>query len=181
MVVLHVYSPEPDAADRQRPTWLALRELKRQLPEWRFVHRATPIGDPQAYERALRALWGAPDDLVLLEGDKLPTLAMLLAFETCPEDLCAQAYRIYPRTTRLAEPVWAHRRGPAGAWIADGEAWADWVGFGLLRIRAEAMYRNPPAWEPGIWNGLDARVSRYLHARGESWCIHWAACPHHHQ
>lgn len=177
-ILLHVYSPEPEEAPRLEPTWAALSGIEPLLPSWRFVHWPTPVDDPQAYERGLRRFWGGSEDLVLLEGDKVPTLEMLQAFERCPEPLCVQACLIYPLKTLLPSPVWAHRRGPAGAWINTGDEWADWAGFPLNRFRAEAMRQNPPDWGPGTWNGLDARVSRCLHERGERWHVHWPACEH---
>lgn len=183
MILLHAFRPEPEHADRQARTraFLDAADPELRASGWAIIHLPTPVDDPQAYERGFREAWGRGEDLIVLEGDKVPTLAMLRALEACPRELCAQAYRVYPVTTGLKEPVWVHRRAPHGAWIDEGETEAAWVGFGLVRFRSTAMRRNPAEWEPGIWNGLDARVSRYLHDRGESWCVHWPACEHDHR
>ena len=62
-------------------------------------------------------------------------------------------YRLYPVSTLLPGPVWAHRRGRhslALSWISEGDSWCDWFGFGLIY--------------------LPLQVVRCYLASGEAWC-----------
>lgn len=179
MQLLHVYRPEIDQAERQAATW---REL--EGAPFAVRHVPTPAGEPFAYGEALADAWHGGDPLVLLEGDKVPSLATIQRLASCPGQACAQAYRIYPRTTRLPAPVYAHRTAPMGldgplAWIGQDDGWADLVGFGLVKF-GPVLLQLRPAWDSGPWVGLDTRVSRWTYRLGVRWHIHWPEIPHNH-
>jgi hypothetical protein len=81
--------------------------------------------------------------------------------------------------------LWAHRVAtgdPAQPerWIRPGDAWADYAGFGLTRIRGAVQHLGPPDWAPGTWQDLDTRVSDWLRAHGVRVHVHWPAVAHHH-
>jgi hypothetical protein len=52
-----------------------------------------------------------------------------------PDRVRVAAYRLYPRSTALPEPVWAHRRwGRHPGWITEGEPFCDMFSFGLVYL-----------------------------------------------
>lgn len=147
-----------------------------------LTHWPTPSEEPHAYEGALRSEWGYGDDVAIVEGDKVPTVGMIRHMIGCPRELCAQAYRIYPVTTGMLRTEYAHRvRAEDGSirWLAEGDTEAVSVGFGIVRFRASVTARTPE-WEPGIWNGLDTRVSDWLRRLGYRWHVHWPEAAHLH-
>lgn len=180
-VLLHVWSPEPEAASRQEPTWAALPALHRALGRAALLSVPTPRADPLAYAAAIAAARdlvvrsGGP--LIVLEGDKEPTPGMLGDLAACPHDLCAQAYRIYPCTTGLHEPVYAQQLVTTVApwWIEEGAPWAEATGLGLVKIGPGLLPRLPEG-EP-FAGDFDWRIIRPLGARVH---VHWPEMPHHH-
>lgn len=107
-------------------------------------------------------------------------------------DLCAQAYALWhqayrpdPTQPRRYFATWAHRQvEPSDPrqhhWIADGDAWADLAGFGLLRITRSFQEGYAPGWRDGPWNNLDTRFSEWVSQLGVPFHVHCPAIPHHH-
>ena len=107
-------------------------------------------------------------------------------------DLCAQSYALWhqayrpdPTQPRRYFSTWAHRvvdrtNPHRHQWIADDAVWADYAGFGLIRITRAFQTRYAPGWRRGSWDTLDTRFSEWVYDLGIPVHIHWPAIPHHH-
>lgn len=84
----------------------------------------------------------------------------------CWEPYCHRSYLGHGQETR---------------WGADGDDFADLVGFGLTCIRESWRRAHAPAWEPGRWGDLDGRFCQYVITQGgPRWHMHGPECPHRH-
>lgn len=107
-------------------------------------------------------------------------------------DLCAQAYALWhqayrpdPTQPRRYFSTWAHRvvdrtHPRVHRWVTDEEEWADYAGFGLIRITRAFQTRYAPEWRSGPWDNLDTRFSEWAYDLGVPIHVHWPAIPHHH-
>lgn len=73
-------------------------------------------------------------------------------------------YVLYPVSTGLPEPVWAHRHvGRNPAWIKTGDLSCDLFSFGLVYL-PHAIVKRYLETDPGVAG--DARFSQWHHAAG---------------
>jgi hypothetical protein len=131
------------------------------------------VGD-QDYAEGLRMVWPVRVPVVVVEHDILPgnVVAELLA---CLHPFCVPLYKLYPPTTCLPGPVWAHRTED-GNWIDGTEEWAPTVGLGMAKLgTARHAYTAPPLVN---WSFLDTALSKHL---GVQWHVHRSEVAHLHQ
>jgi hypothetical protein len=95
-----------------------------------------------------------------------------------PERVHVAPYRLYPRSTNLPEPVWAHRRaGCLPPWIGEDEPVCDLFGFGLVYLPA-AVVRRYLSTGPEVTG--DAIFSQWHHDAGLGPVpVHWDVRPVH--
>lgn len=145
-----------------------------------------PTGDKYAYWRLVRERW-AKDDLVFLEQDIVPSsLDDLKRFETCPEQVCAQAYLIMGRSdAMLLPPRLVHRNverwGEADTSPPVGTEWTDVFALGFTRIRKEAQLQAGFLKWPSLWYQFDTELSDRFYAKGIRAHIHYPLAEHRHQ
>lgn len=72
-----------------------LDTLRAAHPDWTIIEQA--CGKDTRYEDGFKALWGQ-DDLIVLEQDLVPTLAVVEALVPAHHGLCAQAYPLHHDT-----------------------------------------------------------------------------------
>jgi hypothetical protein len=87
-------------------------------------------------------------------------------------------YQLYPRSTNLPKPVWAHRRvGRNPPWITRRDRECDLFGFGLVYLPL-AIVQKHLATDPGVTS--DSRFSQWHHAaRLGPVPVHWDVRPVH--
>lgn len=128
-----------------------LHERTRAWAERHDARIAWLEGDAEAYFRLLRALWGEPGDLLLIEHDIVPAAAVTGAMAACLRPWCTSPYRI------------------AHSWLDEG--------LGCVKLAARLKQRHPrlmdelgetagdgsPAKD---WHRLDTRLAHLLRDHG---------------
>jgi hypothetical protein len=101
-----------------------------------------------------------------------------VAIAADPQRVHVAPYRLYPRSTNLPEPVWAHRMaGRLPPWIAEHESVCDLFSFGLVYLPA-AIVRRYLATRPEVTG--DAIFSQWHHDAGLGPVpVHWDVRPVH--
>lgn len=134
------------------------------------------------YDILMRRYWDKPGELVVCEHDVVPTQSALALLQNCSESgVCAQAYELF------RGEHYAHRyvlyQGTLLPHIAEGDEWADLIGFGLTRWSEE--WRKAHPWPRDLRKAkgrivdLDSRWSFYAYAHGWGpFHIHWPAVKH---
>jgi hypothetical protein len=132
----------------------------------------------------LPVLAGVADDTVLLEWDiavsleDRQTFARHIARE--PDRIQVAPYLLYPASTSLPRPVWAHRRitelGDA-QWVDDDEPGCDLFGFGMVYLPLDLVTAYLATCPAG---SNDNDFSRWHHDTvGERVPIRWDCYPIH--
>ncbi len=108
------------------------------------------------------------DDAVIVEWDLAVELADIERFtKACqaePDRVRVAPYRLYPRSTNLPGPVWAHRRvGRNPPWITEADAECDLFSLGLVYL-PHAVVKQYLGTGPEVTS--DARFSQWHHAEG---------------
>lgn len=157
--------------------------------------RMPPEEDPRSYvtDRLPRVLMdhdyapvlaGFTGDTVVVEWDIAFGPDDMQAFENhvarAPGRIHVAPYRLYPKSTSLPGPVWAHRHyhGPTSIpWIEEGDPFCDWFGFGFIYFPLTIVHRylqtNPV-------NEGDSSFSRWhFDEIGETVPVHWDVRPVH--
>jgi hypothetical protein len=95
-----------------------------------------------------------------------------------PKVVHVAPYRLYPRSTNLPKPVWAHRdAGRNPPWISEYDSWCDLFSFGLVYL-PHAIVREYLASEPETTG--DTLFSQWHHRTGHGPVhVHWAVRPVH--
>lgn len=115
-------------------------------------------------------------DTVIVEWDIAVSAEDKARFEDfclmTPGKVQVAPYRLYPVSTNLPWPVWAHRlnwKNPP--WIVQGEPYCDLFGFGLVYL-PHAVVGSYLVTDPGVVS--DARFSQWHHAAGLGPVpVHW--------
>ena len=135
------------------------------------------LGD-QDYAEGLRMIWPLRVPVIVVEHDILPGNVVEELLE-CPHPFCVPLYKLYPVTTCLASPVWAHRRDLEDGQLEFIPEWQEWVpavGLGMAKIgTARQAYSPPPLVN---WTYLDTALSKHL---GVQWHVHKTEVAHLHQ
>lgn len=127
-------------------------------------------------------LAGLDGDTVIVEWDMAVSREDIARFtlfcQAEPGRVHVAPYKLYPVSTNLPGPVWAHRRAAGGhPWIAEGMPYCDLFGFGLIYL-PNAIVRKYLATDPGMVS--DGRFSRWHHAAGLGPVpVHWDVRPVH--
>jgi hypothetical protein len=133
------------------------------------------------------ALGRITEDVVLLEWDIEIDPAGLdrfvVAARAQPDRVVVAPYRLYPPSTGLDGPVWAHRRAD-NAWIGDGEPTCALFGFGMVYLPVMLIRRY---LTDGLFGyGLpypryfDSAFSRWHHENVRRQVpVLWDVCPEH--
>lgn len=102
MIILHPYREDRAGLPRYHATHAALAALV----DAGMTVVDLPCGDDRRYEEGLKHFWGS-DDLLIVEHDIVPSLAMVRDLTTCPSVVCAQDYPLYYRRAdwRLLEQM----------------------------------------------------------------------------
>lgn len=122
------------------------------------------------------------ENTVIVEWDIAVTPEHVRAFTSAcefdPDRVHVAPYLLYPVSTGLPEPVWAHRRaGRNPAWIKKGDLGCDLFGFGLVYL-PHAIVARYLATGPGVAG--DARFSKWHHQAGLGPVpVHWDVRPVH--
>ena len=140
----------------------------------------------QAFARALiqADVFFSPDrNLIVCEQDVTPFAEAVDSLLDCTHEWCVQAYLLYPESTGLEYPVYAHRNGKGQEWILSGEQFARYGSLGLakfgpsaqlmLRFELDRLRRSP-------WTSLAETVSEILQASYLQVHVHWPEVPHMH-
>lgn len=134
------------------------------------------------YVPVLEQIVVAGEDTVIIEWDLAVSLEDRERFTiTCaadPDRVHVAAYPLYPVSTGLPEPVWAHRKvGRNPAWITKGEPWCDLFSFGLVYL-PHAIVSKYLATAPEV--SSDDLFSRWHHREGLGIVpVHWNVTPVH--
>lgn len=125
-------------------------------------------------------LAGLADDTVILEWDIAASLEDRQRFAAyvarAPGRIHVAPYRLYPASTGLPAPVWAHRTADL-AWIPLRQSWCDLFGLGLAYIPLE-IARAFSASCPG--RADDTTFSQWHHRQGLGPVpVHWDVRPVH--
>lgn len=94
--------------------------------------------DNYDYRPALQLAAASGDDLILLDWDialakeDRDAFALLCASEG--HGVAVAPYRLYPESTGLPAPVWAHRSMPARRWVSRWDSHCDLFGFGCVYL-----------------------------------------------
>jgi hypothetical protein len=107
-------------------------------------------------------------DTVVIEWDLAVRPRDVAAFTAAcladPDRVRVAPYTLYPVSTNLPGPVWAHRRaGRNPPWIETGEPDCDLFSFGLVYLPHVVVSRY---LEPGPEVSGDARFSSWHHSAG---------------
>jgi hypothetical protein len=122
------------------------------------------------------------DDTVITEWDLAfgpETMAAFTAHIAAdPGRVHVAPYRLYPRSTGLPEPVWAHRHAAGGVrWVSEGDPECDWFSFGLAYLPL-VIVRAYLATRPERTG--DSLFSRWHHeTAGARVPVHWDVRPVH--
>jgi hypothetical protein len=134
------------------------------------------------YMPVLDRLGRADGGTVIVEWDIAFSPEDRAAFDSAiaadPQRVHVAPYRLYPRSTNLPAPVWAHRAaGRLPPWIGDGEPVCDLFSFGLAYLPA-AIIRRYLATRPEVTG--DAVFSQWHHDAGLGPVpVHWDVRPVH--
>lgn len=119
---------------------------------------------------------------VIVEWDLAVSFEDRAAFQRAcwsqPDRVHVAPYRLYPVSTNLSEPVWAHRRvGQQPPWIYTNERLCDLFGFGLVYLPATVVTRYL-ATSPEVTG--DSIFSQWHHREGLGPVpVHWDVRPIH--
>jgi len=132
-------------------------------------------------------LYTLQQDILLLEWDVALEPLERRRFEQlvaeAPDQVQVAPYRLYPTSTGLSEPVWAHRAGRHGErWISFGEPTCDHFGFGLVYLPWALVLRyleaGPINSQTSWFN--DSNFSLWHYAQvGRPVPVHWEVRPVH--
>ena len=86
MLILHPYAG--NHPEREVETWALMRELEQR---YKVVHARTVL--ERDYSNFVATYWG-DEDIIIIEGDMVPTLEDVLEIARCPETHCAYPYAI---------------------------------------------------------------------------------------
>lgn len=107
--------------------------------------------DDNAYGHAIASV---RESFVMVEWDlaldSLDRKAFEAAIARNPKRVCVAPFRLFPTSTGLPAPVWAHRQvvGPtAWRWVNEDEPWCDWFGFGLIYFPEAVLKAARPLFE----------------------------------
>lgn len=107
-------------------------------------------------------------DAIIIEWDlaisREDWTTFTLACLADPDRVRVAPYRLYPKSTNLPEPVWAHRRvGRNPPWITEDDQECDLFGFGLVYLPRTVVSKYL-ATSPEVTS--DALFSKWHHAEG---------------
>lgn len=161
---------------------------------WRLViidHdlATAPVGAGWSLEQVLSRVRGQTDvrgfflvewDIAYSDGDRR---AMEAAARGYPDEVCVAPYKLYPRSTGLPGPVWAHSNGelPGAAWIGIGDQHCDHFAFGMVYLPAalvEGFLRDRPLMADPRFTDTNFSLWHF-HSVGKPVRIAWAARPVH--
>lgn len=123
----------------------------------------------------------------LLEWDVAVSLEERRLFELLvagdPEVVHVAPYRLYPCSTGLREPVWAHRAGRRGErWISEEEPTCDHFGFGMVylpwRLVDRFLAAGPPPSQISWFNDSNFSLWHAASIRHPV-PVHWQVRPVH--
>lgn len=116
---------------------------------------------------------GLDDDVIIAEWDIAFGLEDIERFaaacEAEPGKARVAPYRLYPASTGLASPVWAHR-DIDGTWISDGEPACDLFGFGLVYLPLAIVRQHLTDTHGAV---SDDTFSRWHHRRYGPTAVQW--------
>ena len=144
-----------------------------------LVHLRVGPGPTDQYTRLLDLALRAGAPMLWLEGDKLPTAAVLAGLAACDRPWCCAPYPIYPHKTGLPAPVYAQRDvAPDGSarGSARGAAECARSGLGMVKFGGAFSGRRPP--RVVFCSTLDAEVSDWARGIAGACHIHWPAIAH---
>lgn len=142
-------------------------------------HRQDNVKDIYSYSRLLASYWGK-DDLIIWEHDIMANSAYIADLIECPHSNCAWAYTLYPVSTGLDVPVYAHKDGKS-KWIEKNTPTAIQVGIGLTKfsLLAQVLIGNH-VFKNQAWQTLDGALMRRSISRHIKYHIHWPEVRHLH-
>jgi hypothetical protein len=144
-----------------------VRTWPAEIPEGRsyVVDRLPRIEMDRNYVPVLEQLDG---DTVIVEWDLAVSFEdrerFTAACEAEPDRVRVAPYRIYPVSTNLERPVWAHRRRVGHPpWITEGDKECDLFSFGLVYLPHQVV-KQYLATSPEV--SSDARFSLWHYGEG---------------
>jgi hypothetical protein len=134
------------------------------------------------YFEFIRKQWGL-NSLIIAEHDIDFQMHHIQELIDCKKDICAWAYLVYPKTTNLNYPVYAHRtfKNNIFRWIDQNEEFADFYGLGLTKFNfdSQLIIGDLKAGVPFYY--LDHHLSSLSHAKNLEAHIHWPEIGHDHR
>lgn len=140
-------------------------------------------GELWGYWNGLKSAWGK-DDLIIIEGDNVPTIQDIYNLRDCIYDDCSCKQVIYPKHTGLDKVVLAQRIVTqykemrkyiiSASWINGNEKFCDLVPLGCTKIslNTQNLIKEEFFKEPKIWRNLDHEMSMLTFKHGIKWHIH---------
>lgn len=134
------------------------------------------------YVPVLEQIAETGEDTVIVEWDiAVDALEMIKFTAECmvePDRVHVAPYLLFPRSTSLPGPVWAHRKvSRHPPWITEADTECDLFGFGLVYL-PHAIVQKHLETAPGVTG--DARFSQWHHDAGLGPVpVHWDVRPMH--
>ena len=157
------------------------------------VYRVFTGNWERSYEHALKNLWKAPDDLLIIEHDIIPTMQHLNSFVDCAFRVCAAPYEVInPNRDAFGNKNFVHaqfhmsgRREIHFREIEVGDSFCDMTGFGCTYFRAPRVGIDwNQLWPHGMkpsWKNLDGVVMNQVRRHGNVRVhLHWPEVDHDH-
>ena len=167
MIILHPWTSGRNADKLE--TWRFVESIKLYCAGNGITVVNRNINRPMDYTDMMKEFWGR-EDLIVLEDDKVPTLADLKELVGCPHAYCCFPY-----------PISFYFYTPMSLWEDDFPMTLGFVKFSLLAQKNLPVHEWP-APEKGRWPGwgLDARIERPMIERFGPMHLHKKWIRHNH-
>ena len=188
-LLLYCYNPAPEYDERRKESEEWLQKVEHYV---RVVRQ--PCTQPRDYPNKIKQAWGK-ENLIILEQDVVPppmppvlTLQDMLIFIQ-EYELVAWRYLLYPLSTNLVNPVYAHRVwsdndvGRRLRWISRTDFKADYVGLGFsgISLRVQKMIPSEIFDKIPTWRDVDTCLSEQTQKLGMQWYVPAMECKHNHK
>lgn len=187
-LLLYCYNPAPEYEERQKESEEWLRGAQRYVEVVK-----QPCIEERDYPNRVKNIWGKTD-LIILEQDIVPPIHPGLALRDMmlfmnEYELVAWRYLLYPLSTHLVSPVYAHRVwsndsvGKRLRWIGPADFRADYVGLGFAGISLRVQNMIPKEMFDSVptWRDVDRCLSEWTQKLGMQWYVPAMKCKHNHR
>ena len=188
--LLYCYNPAPEYDERRRESERWIQEINKYIQV--VKQPCTGIRD---YPNCVKEVWGE-SNLIILEQDIVPPMRPIQALQDMllfigEYDLVSWRYKLYPISTALVNPVYAHRiweehdrAGRRLRWIETTDFKADYVGLGFagISLRVQRMIPRELFDSVPTWKDVDSCLSEWTQQKLHmQWYVPAMECKHNHK